>query len=85
MVDGVEQPPSYNPGADVMRFNQNMYETDTLAAIEINKGPSSTLYGSDALGGAVLMRTKNPEDLLAASGDDTAVGFKTGYHSADKR
>ena len=83
MVDGVEQPASYSPGADVMRFNQNMYETDTLAAIEINKGPSSTLYGSDALGGAVLMRTKNPEDLLAASGDDTAVGFKTGYHGAD--
>lgn len=84
MVDGIEQPPSYSPGADVMRFNQNMYETDTLAAIEINKGPSSTLYGSDALGGAVLMRTKNPEDLLAASGDDTALGFKTGYQSADR-
>lgn len=84
MVDGVEQPVSYNPGADQMRFNQNMYETDTLAAIEINKGPASSLYGSDALGGAVLMRTKNPEDLLAPSGDDSYAGFKTGYNSADQ-
>ncbi|WP_257286554.1 TonB-dependent hemoglobin/transferrin/lactoferrin family receptor [Endozoicomonas sp. SESOKO1] len=84
MVDGVEQPVSYNPGADQMRFNQNMYETDTLAAIEINKGPASSLYGSDALGGAVLMRTKNPEDLLAPSGDDSYAGFKTGYTSADQ-
>ncbi|WP_036831222.1 TonB-dependent hemoglobin/transferrin/lactoferrin family receptor, partial [Photobacterium sanctipauli] len=83
MIDGVKQPVSYNPGADEMRFNQNMYETDTLTAIEINKGPSSTLYGSDALGGAVVLRTKNPEDLLGA-GDDTHVGFKTGYKSADE-
>lgn len=36
-----------------------MIETDTLAGIEVNKGPSSSLYGSDALGGVVLMRTKN--------------------------
>ncbi len=68
MVDGVEQPVSYDAGlgvkADVMKFSQNMYEMDTLAAIEVNKGPASSLYGSDALGGAVIMRTKNPEDLL---------------------
>ncbi|AJR08913.1 TonB-dependent hemoglobin/transferrin/lactoferrin family receptor [Photobacterium gaetbulicola] len=82
LVDGVEQPSSYNPGADVMRKNANTFEVDTLTAIEVNKGPTSTLYGSDALGGTVLMRTKNPEDLLGA-GDDTHVGLKTGYASAN--
>lgn len=82
MVDGVEQPSSYNPGADVMRKNSNTFEVDTLTAIEVNKGPSSSLYGSDALGGTVLLRTKNPEDLLEA-GDDTHVGVKTGYASAN--
>ena len=61
LVDGVEQPASYNPGADAMRKNSNNYEIDTLKAIEVNKGPTSTLYGSDALGGTVIMRTKNPE------------------------
>ncbi|MGF1681888.1 TonB-dependent hemoglobin/transferrin/lactoferrin family receptor [Photobacterium minamisatsumaniensis] len=81
MVDGVEQPSSYNPGAEAMRKNSNTIEVDTLTAIEVNKGPSSTLYGSDALGGTVLMRTKNPEDLLDG-GDDTHVGLKTGYASA---
>lgn len=81
LVDGVEQPASYNPGADAMRKNANTFEVDTLTAIEVNKGPTSTLYGSDALGGTVLMRTKNPEDLLDA-GDDTHVGLKTGYASA---
>lgn len=59
MVDGVQQPVPYNPGANQQRKYPNMIETDTLAGIEVNKGPSSSLYGSDALGGVVLMRTKN--------------------------
>ncbi|WP_053062391.1 TonB-dependent hemoglobin/transferrin/lactoferrin family receptor [Photobacterium aquae] len=82
LIDGVQQPASYNPGAEVMRKNSNTIEVDTLTAIEINKGPSSTLYGSDALGGTVLMRTKNPEDMLEP-GDDTHVGLKTGYASVN--
>lgn len=41
---------------------QNSITTDPLAleAIEIGHGPSSLHYGSDALGGVVLMRTKQP-------------------------
>ncbi|SMY31654.1 Hemin receptor precursor [Photobacterium malacitanum] len=81
LVDGVEQPASYNPGADAMRKNSNNYEVDTLTAIEVNKGPTSTLYGSDALGGTVIMRTKNPEDLL--QGETSHAGLKSGYASAD--
>ncbi|MEZ9524259.1 TonB-dependent hemoglobin/transferrin/lactoferrin family receptor [Enterovibrio norvegicus] len=84
MVDGVEQPTSFDPGADVMRKYNNNVETDTLQRIEINKGPSSSLYGSDALAGAVIIRTKNPEDLLADEGDDTYAAVKTGYYSVDE-
>ncbi|MBA5682229.1 TonB-dependent hemoglobin/transferrin/lactoferrin family receptor [Photobacterium damselae subsp. damselae] len=84
LIDGVEQPISYNPGADVMRKNSNTIEVDTLTAIEINKGPSSSLYGSDALGGSVFLRTKNPEDMLDA-GDDSHVGVTSGYSSADEQ
>ena len=83
MVDGVQQPVGYNPGADVMRKYPNTFEIDTLHAIEINKGPSSTLYGSGSLGGTVLLRTKNPADLLE-DGEDTYTAFKTGYMSADE-
>ncbi|WP_305813936.1 TonB-dependent receptor plug domain-containing protein [Photobacterium leiognathi] len=78
IVDGIEQMASYNPGAEAMRMNSNNYEVDTLTAIEVNKGPSSTLYGSDALGGTVLLRTKTPEDMLL-DGDDTHVGVTSGY------
>ncbi|PMH37107.1 ligand-gated channel [Vibrio sp. 10N.286.49.B3] len=86
VVDGIQQSSSYNTGAgddDVMRKGQGTIEVDTLQAVEINKGPVSSLYGSDALGGAIIMRTKNPSDLLG-EGDDTHVSIKTGYASVDE-
>nr|WP_086938057.1 TonB-dependent hemoglobin/transferrin/lactoferrin family receptor [Thaumasiovibrio occultus] len=83
MVDGVEQAGSYNPGADVMRKTQNMVEVDTLTGIEVNKGPISSLYGSDALAGAVIMRTYNPEDFLE-DGDSSYASLKGGYASVDE-
>ncbi|MBF4401410.1 TonB-dependent receptor plug domain-containing protein, partial [Vibrio anguillarum] len=70
MVDGVQQPVPYNPGATEQRKYPNAIEIDTLQAIEVNKGASSTLYGSDALGGVVLLRTKNPEDVLVTEGNE---------------
>ncbi|STQ76153.1 TonB-dependent hemoglobin/transferrin/lactoferrin family receptor [Grimontia hollisae] len=83
IIDGVELPGTYNPGADVMRKYNNTLETDTLQRIEINKGPISSLYGSDALAGAVILRTKNPDDLLD-EGNDTYASVKVGYYSADE-
>ncbi len=83
LVDGVQQASIYNPGADVMRKNQGMFELDTLTSLEVNKGPVSSLYGSDALAGVVVMRTKNPSDLLAEEGDDTYAAFSGGYTSVN--
>ena len=41
---------------------QNVMTTDQsiLSRLEILQGPSSTVYGSDALGGVVHLQTKNP-------------------------
>ncbi|WP_261817709.1 TonB-dependent hemoglobin/transferrin/lactoferrin family receptor [Vibrio gallicus] len=83
MVDGVQQPVPYNPGATQQRKYSNTIETDTLAGIEVNKGASSSLYGSDALGGVVLMRTKNPEDVLITDGDEHRFGIKSAYSSVN--
>ncbi|MEF1291912.1 TonB-dependent receptor plug domain-containing protein, partial [Vibrio sp. M260118] len=84
MVDDVQQPVPYNPGASEQRKYPNNIEIDTLQSIEINKGPSSTLYGSDALGGVVLFRTKNPDDVLVTEGDEHRFGIKSGYASANE-
>ncbi|MGD8108939.1 TonB-dependent hemoglobin/transferrin/lactoferrin family receptor [Vibrio sp. TRT 17S01] len=83
MVDGVQQPVPYNPGASQQRKFPNTIETDTLVAVEVNKGPSSSLYGSDALGGVVLFRTKNPDDVLVTEGDEHRFGIKTSYASVN--
>ena len=53
---------------------QNIITVDqnSLERVEVLYGPASTLYGSDALGGVVLMRTKQPvfssTDNLFATG-----------------
>ncbi|MEZ8195747.1 TonB-dependent hemoglobin/transferrin/lactoferrin family receptor [Vibrio cortegadensis] len=83
LVDGVQQPTPYNPGANEQRKYPSSIEIDTLKVIEVNKGPSSTLYGSDALGGTVLMQTKNPDDILRTDSDENAFEAKTSYNSID--
>ena len=57
---------------------------DTLKQVEIVKGPASSIYGSNAIGGVVAFTTKDPSDYLAADGDDTAASIKTSYHSTDE-
>ena len=50
--------------------------------MEIIRGPASSLYGSDAIGGAVSFMTKDAADYLEA-GDDAYARLKTGYDGAD--
>lgn len=85
VIDGVQQPVGYNPGASEQRKYSNAIEVDSLQAIEVNKGPSSTLYGSDALGGLVQFRTKNPSDVLVEDGDSHRFGIKSTYTSVDEQ
>lgn len=88
MVDGIKQPTPFNPGSkgdNTQGFYPNAIEIDTLKSLEINKGPSSTLYGSDALGGSVVMKTKDPVDVLVTEGDEHRFGIKSGYSSKDEQ
>lgn len=57
-----------------------------LERIEIVKGPASSLYGSEAVGGLINIITKNPKNAAAFSADvfstswgeiNTDLGFKT--------
>lgn len=58
--------------------NRNFVDLDTLKQVEVLRGPGSALYGSDALGGVVSFRTKDPEDYLS-DGKRSHVGVKFGY------
>lgn len=53
MVDGIDQPKQFNSGFTYQRAQRDYVDLDTLKAVEVVKGPSSSLYGSDAIGGIV--------------------------------
>ncbi|KWT69104.1 TonB-dependent receptor [Hyphomicrobium sulfonivorans] len=55
-----------------------------MQAVEIVRGPSSVLWGADALGGVVAFRTRDPEDLLAFGDKPWAADIKLAYDSFDK-
>ncbi len=63
---------------NVITIDQNMLEQ-----VEVMYGPSSTLYGSDGLGGIVHLRTKSPK--LSTTGKMLATGSAfTRYSSANE-
>lgn len=53
-----------------------------LKTIEIVRGPGSSLYGSDALGGVVALQTVDAEDLVRAGGD-RGIALRMGYSGED--
>lgn len=83
-VDGINQANSFTPaGNPFQRSGRNHVDIDSVKRVEIVKGPASTLYGSDALGGIVAFTTKDPADYLD-SGDGFGGSLKTRYGSSDE-
>lgn len=66
LVDGIRLNNS------VFRFGPNQYwatvDPFIMRRVDVIKGPASTLYGSDAVGGTVYVTTKGPFDLTAVEG-----------------
>ena len=76
-VDGVRVPDIYfNSSRDLVDF-------DSLKRVEIIRGPGSSLYGSDAIGGVVSYLTKDPLDYLDVFGKDGFLSGKVNYNSPD--
>ncbi len=82
-VDGVDQAKSFDSTKMFLRSQRNYVDMDSMKAVEIVKGPASTMHGSDAIGGIVAFITKDPADFLEAEGDDSYASFKAGYASSD--
>ena len=78
LVDGVRVPDILS----MTNTSRDLVDFDTIKRAEILRGPASTLYGSDALGGIVSYTTKNPQDYLQGKPD--AVQSKLTYNSADR-
>ena len=69
LIDGVLM-------ANPSQFNQELYD---IEHIEVLKGPQGALYGRNAIGGAIIINTKEPTDQLEGkimAGYDSGPGYK---------
>jgi hemoglobin/transferrin/lactoferrin receptor protein len=57
-------------------------DPDLLKSAEVVKGPTSSIYGSGAIGGVIAFRTIDAADILEA-GQNAAVRIKAGYQGVD--
>lgn len=81
MVDGIRMAEEFSFGP-FLSSRRDLVDVDQIERIEIARGPVSTLYGSDALGGVVAITTRAPNDYVDQA-DPTHLDLKTGYSSAD--
>lgn len=85
LVDGVRLPRSYINGSNA--FGRDTVSLALLKQVEIIRGPSSALYGSDGLAGLVNFITLEPGDFLkTVDGKEKAWGGRAwlGYSGDDK-
>jgi iron complex outermembrane receptor protein len=69
LIDGVQM-------ANPSLFNQELFDIDT---IQVLKGPQGALYGRNAIGGAIIINTKEPSDVFEGNvsvGADSGPGMK---------
>ena len=64
LIDGV---PVGDPSTTDGSFNFAFLDTENIERIEVLKGPQSTLWGSDAIGGVISIISKQPEEGLGGS------------------
>lgn len=79
-TDGIAVPDAFSIGS-YSNANRNFVDLDTLKRAEVVRGPTSSLYGSDALGGVVSFITKDPADYLR-EGKDAYFGLKLGHEGS---
>ena len=82
LVDGVQVPEAFSFGP-FLNARRDFVAIESMANIEIAKGSGSSLYGSDAVGGVVAIKTRRPQDYVD-SDNPWYVGYKGGYSSEDQ-
>ncbi|OKH15133.1 TonB-dependent hemoglobin/transferrin/lactoferrin family receptor [[Limnothrix rosea] IAM M-220] len=83
LTDGIRLPTQFEFGTPSL--GRNYVDIESLQQVEIGRGPASSLFGSDALGGVVNFRTIEPRDLLNDKPDqDWVTRLTTNIDSVDK-
>lgn len=80
-VDGIPSAPGFTIG-NYSNSGRAFVDLAFVQRVEVLRGPASSLYGSDAIGGVVAMTTFRPAALLGP-GADAALRTQAGYDSAN--
>jgi len=80
VIDGIRSSDIYAAGPS--SYGKDAFEIDDLRAVEIIRGPASVLYGADAMGGVVILRSKDPRDYLA-DGKGLALNVRSSASSVN--
>ena len=80
-VDGIPSAPGFAIG-NYSDSGRAFVDLAFVQRVEILRGPASSLYGSDAIGGVVAMSTLRPDSLLAG-GAGASLRSEAGYDSGD--
>lgn len=81
-IDGIRQP--FLIDTRINRGAQNAFDFDSLSTLDLLRGGSgASTLGSGALGGALAVRTLDPEDLIR-NGRNYGALAKTGFDSTDR-
>ncbi len=80
LIDGIRIAPQFDVGA-FANAGQDYFVPDAISRVEVLRGPASSLFGSDALGGVIAVMTRDPAEFLEA--ERSAFSLSTTYSGAD--
>lgn len=82
VVDGIRSSDIYKAGP--ASYGKDSFEMDNLKSVQIIRGPASVLYGADAMGGAVILTSKDPRDYVRAN-EGSYFNIRTSAADADEQ
>ncbi len=82
VVDGIRSNDIYDAGPAT--YGRDNIDTDNIKTVELIRGPASVLYGADAIGGAVILTSRDPRDYLEED-RNTFFGLRASTADADEQ